>query len=569
MTTDTNPTPAVPSVEVKADEVEQQAVEDSTSDDDLSPRGEHRGDSGFVVSRAGKFSDDGRRRSWRAGLDDSAADIEPVPAASKEEFRRYFLEFALTKSALRTFDELVLEPDWEVTAKIDDEVDEEMTEALNLWGQNCTVRAGEPGHDLSNILSQCPSGRRSKPAVLIEKVGTTDDPEAIAGLQTLEPWEMSARLVKDQNFVIQPGHDVDPDHPTVERDGEDVPAAYVQYDNSTSSFGGSDKDPIPFAQGDLLKLTYEPPDGSAWGRTIWSALAEPIDRLKQKLRDRDAAIRLTGHPHRIYSSDAWSKEEAKEYADSHDSGQMSAWDMEEEANKKSYAGRVDYVPHTVSVQVVDGNVADISDAIKDDLEQIFAVLPVGKHNIAYVDEINQFVVEPLDANDDRKVDKERKYLESVFSPLFGEKADELYESDYPGEVEFRIRQPESDNPLERSDFDPERVATLTRAFTEFVKSGASTEFPRELPYFLAGMNREEFEDEYAEGDDAFEDEAAEEEPNPDEDADEEDEDEQEQEEEIDEDDPDVQEAAEQMSVGLNRAAASAPEAESANANGDD
>lgn len=539
MATDSN-TPYVPD----ADEIEQQAVGDSDGDD-LSPRGEHRGDSAFVISRSGRFTTDGRRRSWRSGLDESAADIEPVPAAAKEEYRRYFLEFALTQSALRTFDDLVLEPDWEVTAKINDEVDEEMTEALNLWGQNCTVRAGEPGHDLNNILAQCPSGRRAKPAVLIEKIGTVDDPDAIAGLQLLEPWEMSARLVPNQNLIIQPGHEVGRDHPTVERDGEEVPAAYVQYDEAHSTFASSDKDAIPFAQDDLLKLTHEPPDGSAWGRTIWSALAEPIDRLKQKLRDRDAAIRLTGHPHRIYSSETWSKDEAQAYADAHDAGDMSAWDLEEEANKKSYAGRVDYVPETVSVQVVEGNVADISGAIKDDLEQIFSILPVSKHNIAYVDEINQFVVEPLDANDDRKVDKERRYLESAFTPLFEDKADELANADeYEGEVEFHIRQPESDNPLERSDFDPERVAKLIDAFTEWVKSGASAEFPRELPYFLSGMSREDFEGEFGEEDrdrpmdtsepdatDTEGEEAAEGE-----------------EEDIDEEDPNVQEAAEQMNL---------------------
>lgn len=553
----TDDLPYVPNV----DDVEQQA-ESAEDPSEFRPRGENRDSTGFIHSRGG-FDENGRKRvrSWRVGTkSDSDTDIESVPAAAKEEYRRYYLEFAITQSALRTFDDLVLEPDWEVTAKVNDEVDEDMTDALNLWGQHCAIRAGEPGHDLSNILSQCPSGRRAKPAVIIEKIGTVEDPEAIAGLQLLEPWNMSARFVPNQNMIIQPGHDVGRDHPMVERNGKQVPAAYVQYDDEQDSFASSsDSDQIPFAQDDLLKLTYDPPDGSAWGRTIWSSLAEPIDRLKQKLRDRDAAIRLTGHPHRIYSSDAWTKEEAKQYADAHDEGQMSAWDIEDEANKKSYAGRVDYVPHTVNVQVVEGEVADISDAVKDDLEQIFSILPVSKHNIAYVDEINQFVVDPLDANDDRRVDKERRYLEGKFSPLFAEKADELADDEYPGEVEFHIRQPESDNPLERSDFEPERVADLVGAFTEYVKSGASTEFPRELPYFFAGMSRETFEDEYAEepidpneatdADDGVStaevDDAAEV--------------------DIDEDDPDVQSAAAQMGLLANGSAEPDAEQESESA----
>lgn len=525
------------------DEIEQHA--DGEADpSDLDPQAEYRSGSGFVVSKSGRIERSGRRRNWTRGSDPGIeTDIEPVPNGSKDAFQEYFVEFAITQAALRTFDDLVLEPEWEVTAKRDDEVDEEMTEALELWGKNCTIRAGEPGHDINNILSECPSGRRTKPAVLIEKIGTTDDPDAIAALQLVEPWNMSARFRADQNLVVQPGDDVPRNHPTVEREGETVPAAYVQYDDAVSRFGDADEDAIPFAEDDIIKVTYEPPEGSAWGRTIWPAIAEPIDGLKQKLRDRNTAIRLTGHPHRIYSSDSWSKEEAASFADMHEEGQSSAWDLPEEREKMSYAGRVDYVPHTVEIEVEDGDVADISDAVKDDLEQIFSILPLGKHNIAYVDELNRFVVEQLNENDDRTIDKERRYLESVFGDLFSEKADGLADGEYPGEVEFHIRQPESDNPLERADFNPERVTELVKAFTEYAKSGASAEFPRELPYFFAGMNREDFEKEFADAEmaprtqDENEDENGEgEEPATDD--------------EIDEEDPDVQEAAEQMGVGI-------------------
>lgn len=544
------------------DLLEQQAEADEggTSPSDLDPRGEHRGGDGFVVSRGGRIEESRKWSNWlRQSTGGTETDIEPVPDDARESYRLYCQEFAIVQSALRKFDDLVLEPEWEVEAKIDDELDEDMTEALELWGDNCAVRAGEAGHNLNHILSQCPSGRRAKPAVLIEKIGTTDDPDAIAALQMLEPWDMSARMRKNQNLVIQPGDDVPPEHPTVEKDGDEVPAAYVQYDSADSRFGmgTDDDDEIPFAENDLLKLTYEPPEGSAWGQTIWPPLAEPIESLKQKLRDRNAAIRLTGHPHRIYSSDSWTKEQAREFANMHDEGQSSAWDLEQEREKMSYAGRVDYVPHTVNVEVVDGDVADISDAVKDDLEQIFSILPLSKHNIAYVDEINQFVVEPLNENDDRNVDKERRYLESVFGPLFQDKADELAdrEDGYEGDVSFHIRQPESDNPLERSEFDPQRVADMVGAFTEFVKSGASSEFPRELPYFFAGMDREGFEDEYADtplDPESDDDEPAGQEPPEDEpedaDAEDEDEDENEGEADVDEADEEVQAASEQLGI---------------------
>lgn len=554
------------------DLLEQQATaEGETDPSDLAPRGEHRGGDGFVVSRGGAIETPTKWSNWlRQSTGGTATDIEPVPADARESYRLYCQEFAIVQSALRKFDDLVLEPEWEVEAKIDGELDEDMTEALELWGDNCAVRAGEAGHNLNHILSQCPSGRRAKPAVLIEKIGTTDDPDAIAALQMLEPWDMSARLRKDQNLVVQPGDDVPADHPTVEKNGQEVPAAYVQYDSSSDRFGmgTDDDDEIPFAENDLLKLTYEPPEGSAWGQTIWPPLAEPIESLKQKLRDRNAAIRLTGHPHRIYSSDSWTKEQAQKFANMHDEGETSAWDLEQEREKMSYAGRVDYVPHTVNVQVVDGDVADISDAVKDDLEQIFSILPLSKHNIAYVDEINQFVVEPLDDNDDRNVDKERRYLESIFGPLFQEKADGLAgrEDGYEGEVSFHIRQPESDNPLERSEFDPERVAKLVGAFTEFVKSGASSEFPRELPYFFAGMDREGFEDEYADTplepesdeDEDVEEPAETEPPADDADADADADADEEAEEDVDEADEEVQTAARELGIGADASSPAQP-----------
>lgn len=529
---------------------EQHAADDGSA---LQPKGEYRTGSTdpFVVSRSGDLS--GTLPARRSGLlhggtTDTEADIESVPADAKHAYEDYYLTFTIAQSALKTFDDLVTEPDWAVEATIDGETDEEMTDALDLWGHNCTIRAGEPGHDIATILAQAPSGRRAKPAVLVEKIGTTDDPDAIAALQLLEPWDMSARLRANQNLLMQPGDPIPPDHPTVKVDGETIPAAYVQYDEETSRFGtagATEAHPIPFAASDLLKLTYEPPDGSAWGRTIWTALAEPIDALKQKLRDRNASIRLVGHPHRIYSSDSWTREQAQDYANAHDTGQTSAWDDDVDDGDGGYAGRIDYVPNTVNVEVVEGEVADISEAVKDDLEQIFAMLPVGQHNIAYVENINQFVVEPLDQNDNRAVDKERRYLESEFTDLFAEKADELAEGEYSGEVAFKIRQPESDNPLDRSEFDPDRVASLVRAFTEFVTSGASTEFPRELPYFLSGMDRESFEAEYgdvdpdefaADSDDADTDESSDELTEDDDD-------------EIDADNPDVQEAAEQMGIG--------------------
>ncbi len=474
------------------------AQEEEEDFSELEPKGQHRD---TVISRD---RTPGTRRGARGlmGRRDtlSDTDLSPPPEDAWENFRDYYLEFPFVQAALKIFDENVVEPGWDVEARIDGDVDEEMTRALEIWGENCAIFAGEPGHDIIHILSQIPSLRRVKPAVFLEKIGTTDEPDSLTAIQMLDPTTITIRLRRNQNIVVQPGDDVGQGHPVTE-DG--TPAGYVQYDDEVDrSLSRHDKlDPINFAADDIIKVVYDPEEGSPWGRTIWPALEDTITGLKEKLADRNAAIRLAGHPHRIYSSDTWSQEQAEEFADSHEAGEVSTWEMDTERRSDGFASRVDFVPNVVEVTVVEGNVADIKDAIQDDVEAIFSMLPVSKFKIAYEEHINQFVVEPQSEKDQMWVDKERRFIESIVgNPLFRQKADELADG-YDGEVDFRIRQPASENPLERDSFNADDFLTFMRAFNEFANSDAALDFPSALPYFAAGMDREKFEEEYGNLDD--------------------------------------------------------------------
>ncbi len=456
----------------------------------LDPRGQHREG---VISRDGSPF---RRSSNFLGRDQTAeTDIAPPPEGAYEDFEEFYIEFPFVQAALKIFDENVVEPGWDIEARIDGEVDDEMTQALQMWGENCAVYAGEPGHDLGHILAQIPSLRRVKPAVFLEKIGTVDEPDSLAAIQMLDPTTITIRLRKNQNIVVQPGDDVGQGHPTTAA-GE--PAGFVQYDNEAerSMSRHQDNEPIFFSADDIIKVVYDPKEGSPWGRTIWPALKDIIRGMKRKVADRNAAIRLAGHPHRIYSSDTWTEDEAKSYSEAHKEGSTSKWELDEERTSDGYASRVDFVPSMVDVQVVEGQVADIEDAIRDDIEAIFSMLPVSKFKIAYEKDINQFVVEPQSKKDDMWIDKERRFLESlVGKPLFRQKADELADG-YDGTIDFKIKQPVSDNPLERDSFDAEEFLTFMRAFNEYSSSEAHLDFPRALPYFAAGMDRDRFVEEY-------------------------------------------------------------------------
>lgn len=445
----------------------------------------------------GESRDDGPG-SWLLGYRSSstssgagvAVDHSDAPETTGEYWTDYYREFPLTRAALTAFDSMVAEPGYRIEARdADGDTDDDMTEALELWAANCVIHAGEWGHDLSALLEQLPSKRRGKGTVFVEKVGTTTDRSATAALMLLDPTTIRIYKREDQNLLVQPGDSVDRDHPRTD-DGD--AAAYVQYDEELT--GNPEKDPIPFAADELVKLVYDCDEGEAWGTSIFEALDDRIDALQKKLEDRDLAIEQAGHPHRIYHSEHWSLDEAKEYAKAHERGDVSANNDETDGR---FAGRVDFVNDAVEHTVVEGDVADLADPVRDDIEQIFSLLPISKVNIAYADDLNQFAVEPQMEKDDRTVDDERRYLERKLEPVLEEKADELASGDeYDGEISFAIESPPEDNPLNREDFPAENLEAFVTAWAEWKKSGADMDLPAGALADFMGFDLEDVREQF-------------------------------------------------------------------------
>ena len=470
---------------------------DDVDEEEPDPRGEHR------VHR--KDREEGGLITYLLGhrtpspSTDAVDTLERMPPEKIDEYwQEYYVSFSLTRAALTIFDEAVIEPGYKIRAEdANGERDEDMEEALKYWAQNCVIHAGEPGHDLGKLLGKLPSRRRGKGTVLIEKVPVDGDPDAIAGLMSLPPSTFKILTRERQPILIQPDDDVDGDHP---RTPDGRAAAYVQYHEDLSGY--DDKEEIAFAADDIIKLTYDADDGEVWGRSVFEACRERIDALRQKLSDRDYAIRQTGYAHRIYSSDSWSKDEAEAYAEAHKDGDVSAeygpdgkTESDGGGEKTSFAGRVDFVPNTVNVQVESGEVPDLEGAIKDDIEQIFSMMPVSKFKIAYEEDINQFVVEPQADKDSMLVESERKYLERKFEPVFEQKADELANGDsYDGEIHFSIEPREDENPLRRESFPSENLDALVSAFRDYVEGGVDMHLPPGAFAELAGFDLEELVD---------------------------------------------------------------------------
>ena len=449
--------------------------------DDPAPRGEDR--DGFLVSLISGGS------SSRRSTPTVATDTALPPARMADDHESYY-HHPLVKASYTLFADTVLEPGVRVTASKGGETDEEMQSALRLWSNNAAIHAGQTGQDLSVLLHDLITHRPSKGTQFMELVGTESDPSSLAALMLHKPETFKQFRRENQNLLVQPDDNVDRNHP---RTPSGDAAAYAQYDDELTGY--ADYDTIPFDQGDLVKFVYDAEPGDLWGTPIYETIGRYITSLRQKFRDRDIAIRQTGYPHRIYSSEGWTKQEAETYADAHKEGDVSAGPDLDNDYKESFAGRVDFVPSQVDVSTESGEVPDISDAVRDDIEMIFSVLPVAKLKVAYEEDLNQFVAEPQMAKDSLLIDKERRYLEGKFQPIFERKADELAGGSYSGTVRFHIEASPETNPLQREAFPAENLDTLSSAVNNLYSAGAPPELVMATLSY-AGYDMEEVREEF-------------------------------------------------------------------------
>ena len=503
---------------------------------DGEPRGESRNNASTFASLVRYFSPVNRARS---NGHDIETDKSAPPATITRYWEDYFKGFPLTRAPLRIFDEAVAEPGYRIEATVkretgetDDDgepitetvTDEEMEQALREWAANAAYHAAESDQDLADLIRGNPSKRRGKGTLFMEVVRAESGMPV--GLMYHDPATFKIYTREDQAILVQPDDDVGEDHPRDDTRTEEHPngkaAAYVQYDDDLDGY--DDEEPVAFAAEDIIKFAYEPDTGDPWGTSIYASSAERIDALKQKLRDREASIRLVGGPLRVYSSEDWTPDQAAEWAEKHEEGELTSRANERQKRRLQYGPRngslsdtyshgtlnqdvydpadnplsraTEYIGGDLDIDVIQGEVADIGDAVMDDVQMIFADMPVSQFRIAYVSDINQFVVQPQESDDARRVDQERNYLRRKIEPVFEEVSDYLAGGDeYEGDVRWAIESPPSSNPLEREDFPKENLEALSGAIKELNQAGAD---PALINGVLsnAGVDIEEYRENY-------------------------------------------------------------------------
>jgi hypothetical protein len=470
---------------------------------DPAPRGEDRetehGPDGNLAALLRHFTGRSGSRLYRdaegtnADTDTIVTDVSHPPPHMAEWWREYYKEYSLTRAGLFIFGLSVAEPGYRLTATrttTDDEGeetterDDDMTDALEAWASQCAIHAGKKNRDFGLILRDAPAFTLGKGTAMIEKVGAEGDPDRLRSLVFQKPETFKQYRRENKPLLVQPGDDVDDDHPRTpetDTDPEGKAAAYVQYDDDLDGF--DDEDSIAFAEDEILKLTWDADEGDLWGTSVFAACHTHIDALRKEFRDRDGAIELAGYPHRIYSSDGWTQDEANDWAKAHEEGETGATEGdgtstgEDDGYDNPFSARVDFIGGAdLDVTVVEGSVPDIGDAVMDHIQHIFAAIPVSKLFIAYEESINQFVAEPQTEKDNRIVDQFRRHLEREFTPVFEQVADQLADGEeYDGEVELRIEPKEAANPLERDNFPVENLGATTDLIREAAKAGADPE----------------------------------------------------------------------------------------------
>jgi hypothetical protein len=461
----------------------------------------------------------------------TTVETEPAhpPAKITKYWEEYYHGFSLSGAPLRIFNEAVAEPGYRIEATIERETDETdddgdpitetvtdegMEAALRTWASKAAIHAGNIDEDLSELIHIFPARRRGKGTVLMEKV-RPESGDGIRSLMCHDPSTFKIYKRENQNVLVQPDDDVDSDHPRTdptEEHPEGKAAAYVQYDDDLNDY--DDDDPVAFAADDLVKFTYGADEGDAWGTSVYASVDERIESLQIKLRDRDASVRLVGHPLRVYSSPQWTPDEAREWAENHRDGELTSRKQERRRKRREHgvanpedeydpgdnplANSTEFIGGELDIEVRQGEIADIGDAVLDDVRMIFAAMPVSRFRIAYAEKLNQFVVEPQFTDDNRRVDQERRYIERKLHPVFEEVADALADGDeYDGDVSFRIEPAPASNPLAREDFPRENLNALTESVKELLNAGADTALVRAI-LDDSGYDLGDIEDEYGE-----------------------------------------------------------------------
>jgi hypothetical protein len=326
------------------------------------------------------------------------------PSDDIEDYRDLYENNPVVRTAINTFVQEVLEPGYGVEGANDE---------LREWLSDCAFVGGQENQPFYLLLKQTLTDREVAGSALIEKVPAVEDDEALAALKLFRAETTRAYTRPTQNILVQPDDDFEDSDRYPTTDGDDL-AAFVQFDDA---IGFDERDQKEFTTEDVVLITRDQRTGDVWGTSRLKAIQKRADGMLEKLDHSDRAVKTMAYPHRVLrfgdEEYVWSDDEIK--------GAIQKYDVE-----NFEPGMTSGLPFDVNVEEYSGELPELRENIKTDVDVIMSGMPIPKYELGGFEEnINQFVSRSQERRQQQKIEEARRELERELTPVLQQKAEEI------------------------------------------------------------------------------------------------------------------------------------------------
>jgi len=434
--------------------------------------------------------------AWAATLD---VDRKEPERGDIEDWVTEYEENPLIRIPTQTFTSDVLEPGHrvnvdadEIPTVSDDYFDEDLRgedldDALELWLESAGIVDGEFGHDLSDVLEKLIKdclGRRGTGMTEI----VYDDrvkQERIMAIRPIKVETVTAYTREGKNILLRPddanedsdfdsgfsftlpGRSSNESRDTLPKTAAEETACYVQYDDAISSW---DKNEVRLAQDDALKIAHDADTGEVFGLPATATVYDRANSIRQQWADLDQALTAVAYQHWVAQVATDDVDEAEQLLNGFD---------------PSNPEKINVVNYDVEAEAIGGTMPDIDNTLKQEIEYVLSAFPVPIYRIGFEGDINRDVTSEQSDDYQREVSDWRNDLAQEITGVLERKAEEMLAdgADVPP-VELVIAHRESDNPLEREDFDADAFVSLMQGLKHYAGTGGSPQSVMPPEYVL-------------------------------------------------------------------------------------
>lgn len=350
----------------------------------------------------------------------------------------------------------------------------DLDDALEMWLTEAGIVDGEFNHDIQDVLEKFLKdlvGRRG--TAMVEVVfDDREEQNRIMGLRPFKVETTTAYTREGKAILLRPDdgqEDADFEsgfEATSTRDlaGDsergDLPqtpggetACYIQFD---AAYGSWDAKEVRFSQTDVVKHANDADTAEIFGTPYTASVYDRANAVRQQYKDLDQAMKAVSYSHFVAKVDTDDQEQAKKLLQGFD---------------PSAPEKVNVVSYNVDIDHYSGDIPDINDTLKQEIEFILSAFPVPIYRIGFEGEINRDVTTEQSDDYTRALSDWRSDIAEKFQGVLQRKAEEFV--DGAPSVELVIAERESSNPLEDESFDAEEFATTMQGLKAATGPGQS------------------------------------------------------------------------------------------------